>query len=140
MPHAAEAARRHLAESGVSDRCDLVTGSFFDAIPPGADVYVLKHIIHDWDDERAAFILRNCRRAAAPDARLLLIERIMPLRLEASPVHRTVVYADMAMLVGPGGRERTEDEFRLLLEGAGFGLSRVIATAQGYNILEALLR
>jgi hypothetical protein len=137
MPHATAAARRHLADRGVSDRCEQVIGSFFDAIPPGAGLYVLKQIVHDWDDERAALILRNCHRAAAPDARLLLIERIMPLRLEASPAHRTIAYADIAMLVGPGGRERTEDEFRLLLEGAGFRLSRVIATAQEYSLLEA---
>jgi orsellinic acid C2-O-methyltransferase len=138
LPHATEGARSHLTESGVIDRCDLVTGNFFETIPPGADAYILKNIIHDWEDERAALILRNCHRAATRRAKLLLIERIIPLRLEASPEHRTVAYADMAMLVGPGGRERTEDEFRLLLQGAGFELSRVIATAQGYSILEAL--
>jgi orsellinic acid C2-O-methyltransferase len=138
LPHATEGARSNLTDSGVIDRCDLVTGNFFETVPSGADAYILKNIIHDWDDERAALILRNCRRATTPHAKLLLIERIIPLRLEASPAHRTIAYADMAMLVGPGGRERTEEEFRLLLEGAGFGLSRVIATAQEYRILEAV--
>jgi hypothetical protein len=140
LPHAIEGARSHLSDCGVIDRCDLVTGSFFEAIPPGADAYILKNVIHDWDDERATLVLRNTRRASTPGAKLLVIERIMPVRLEASPAHRTIAYADMAMLVGPGGRERTEDEFRLLLEGAGFRLSRVIATAQGYSILEAVPR
>lgn len=140
LPHGIEGARSHLTDCGVSDRCDLVTGNFFEAIPSGADAYILKNVIHDWDDERAALILRNCRRATEPDAKLLLIERIMPLRLEPSPAHRAIAYADMAMLVGLGGRERTEEEFRLLLEAAGFGLCRVIAIAQEYRILEAAPR
>ncbi len=140
LPHAIEGARSHLTDCGVVDRCNLITGNFFEAIPSGADAYILKNVVHDWDDERAMLVLHNSRRATTRGAKLLLIERIMPLRLEASPAHRTIAYADMAMLVGPGGRERTEEEFRLLLEGACFRLSRVIATAQGYSILEAVPR
>src|SRR5205807_10115003 len=123
---------------GVANRCDIVPGSFFESIPAGADAYVLKNIIHDWDDERSALILRNCGRALPRGGKLLLIERVMPARLEPSSAHRIIAYADLAMLVGPGGRERTETEFRALLQASGFELTRVIATALDHSILEAV--
>jgi hypothetical protein len=80
LPHVIEEARPVLTSRGVSDRCGLETGSFFDAVPRGADAYILKHILHDWDDERAAQILASCRKAVPDDGRLLIIERVMPER------------------------------------------------------------
>ena len=140
MPHAIEGARKQLEKPNSANRCDLIAGNFFEEIPEGADAYLLKNIIHDWNDERSALILRNCRRAIPKHGRLLLIERVMPIRLGASSAHRTIAYGDLAMLIGPGGRERTEVEFSALLEAAGFAPARVIATALEYSILEAVPR
>jgi len=136
LPHAIEGARRHLANVRVAQRCDFVSGDFFESIPVGADVYLLKSIIHDWDDERSVVILANCRRAISENGKLLLIERIMPGRMEGSPRHRALAWSDLAMLVGPGGRERSELEFRALLDGSGFKITRVISTALDYCVIE----
>jgi orsellinic acid C2-O-methyltransferase len=135
--HAIEGARNLLQRAGVANRCDFVSGDFFEAIPPDADLYILKNIIHDWDDERASLILRNCRHAMPSGGRLLLIERIMPARLEVSSSHRAVAHADLMMMLGPGGQERTKAEFRALLHASGFELGRIKPTALGYSILEA---
>ncbi len=137
MAHARAAGERHLHALGLADRCEVVTGSFFEAIPGPADVCLLKSIIHDWDDDRSRAILETCRRALAPGGKLLVIERLMPERLEASPAHQAIARSDLNMLVGPGGRERTEAEFRALLAAAGLRLNRVIATPSGFDILEA---
>jgi hypothetical protein len=120
------------------DRCTYVGGDFFHGVPHEADVYLLKNIIHDWDDDRATLILRNCRAAIPPRGKLLLVERIMPERVEAAPRHRNLAWSDLAMLIGPGGRERTEAEFRALLRAADFELRKVISTAVEFSILEAL--
>lgn len=139
-PHAIEGARTLLRQAGVANRCDLVPGDFFEAIPPGADLYLLKNIVHDWDDERALRILRNCRHAMPIGGRLLLIERIVPARLESSASHRAVVHADLTMMLGPGGQERTEAEFSALLHISGFDLADVRSTALGYSMVEASAR
>ncbi len=120
------------------DRCTYVAGDFFHRVPPAADLYLLKNIIHDWDDDRATLILRNCRNAIPPRGTLLLIERIMPERIESAPRHRSLAWSDLAMLIGPGGRERTEAEFAALLRAADFDLRTVISTAVEFSILEAL--
>ena len=140
LPHAIEGARTQMEKAGLSSRCEFMAGSFFKSIPAGADAYLLKNVVHDWTDERSAVILQNCRRAIPADRKLLLIERIMPARLQASSAHRAIAYADLAMLVGPGGRQRTKVEFRKLLDTAGFALTRVISTALDYRILEAVPR
>jgi O-methyltransferase domain len=101
-------------ESALGDHIEFVEGSFFDSVPPG-DVYVLSAIIHDWDDDRAATILRNIRDAAAPDARVLIPESVVPPGNEPDGAK----WLDLLMLVLAGGRERTEPEWRALLEGAG---------------------
>lgn len=137
LPHAIEGARVHLANAGLQKRCEFSTGNFFDSVPHGADAYLLKAVIHDWNDEQSTIILRNCRRAIQQHGKLLLVERIMPERLEACALHRAIARADLTMLVGPGGRERTEAEFIALLRASGFGLARVVATALEYSILEA---
>ncbi|HVG51893.1 MAG TPA: methyltransferase [Xanthobacteraceae bacterium] len=136
-PHAITGARQRFNEAGLLDRCDFVTGDFFAAIPAGAGVYLLKNVIHDWDDERALHILRNCREAMASDGTLLLIERIRPTRIDASPAHRAITYIDLTMMLGPGGQERTEAEFRALLQQSGLMLASIRPMAMGYVILEA---
>ncbi len=138
LPHVVAGAEPVLGEAGVADRCAVVGGSFFDAVPTGGDAYLLKYIIHDWDDERSTAILRRCREAMTPETVLLLVEQVLPERLEAGAVARRVTRLDLQMLVmTPRGRERTEEEFRSLLRGAGFELHDVIPTASPFHILEA---
>jgi O-methyltransferase domain/Dimerisation domain len=125
LPHCEEAAVKNLAASGVADRCRFIGGSFFESVPAGADAIIMKYIIHDWNDERCVQILRNCHHALKPGARLLVVDRIMPSRLEVTPDHLAVTLADLNMLRGPGGCERTEDEHRELLAKGGFRMTRV---------------
>jgi hypothetical protein len=137
MEHAAEGARRELAAAGVADRCEIAVGDFFKEVPAGADAYILKSIIHDWDDERSIAILRNCRRAGGKDARVLLVERVVPERITVAPEDQLTAMLDLNMLVGPGGRERTEAEFGKLFEAAGLRLVRVVPTSSGSAVIEA---
>jgi hypothetical protein len=129
-----EGARAQLAAAGVSERCALVAGSFFESVPPGGDTYTLKDIIHDWDDAHAIAILRNCRRAMESSTKLLLIERVLPADGQAA-IGKMV---DITMMVLTGGMERTEDEYRALLEKAGLHLRRVVFTHSAASVLEAV--
>ena len=124
LPAGVTDAEAVLANAGVRERCKVVPGDFFKSVPSGADAIVLKSVIHDWDDEGAVSILKCCRAAAGPQTRLLLIERIMPKVMTASPANQRAALLDIRMLVMPGGRERTEDEYKQLMEVAGFHWSR----------------
>jgi hypothetical protein len=107
LPDVSAAATALLNASGVAKRCKLVGGSFFDTVPPGADAYLLKHILHDWDDARAIKILSNCRTAMARDATLLIVERMLPELAEQGRAAEAYL-VDLEMLVfTPGGRERS---------------------------------
>jgi len=130
----------NLAVAGVADRCEVVAGDFFRCVPSGADAYTLKSVIHDWDDERSIAILRTCREAISADGKLLLVERVMPARMEASQSHQRMTMLDMHMLVMPGGCERTETEYRALFAAARFELARVLPLpeAVGVSIIEAV--
>lgn len=122
-PEVVAGARATFEAAGVAGRCELVSGDFFEAVPEGADAYILQLIIHDWDDARAVAILRNCRRAMAEGGRVLVADaRVAPDYREALPV----LQADLEMMVETGGRERNDDEYRALFEAAGFTLTRVI--------------
>jgi len=138
QPSVADDARTYLAERGLLDRCEIVGGSFFDAIPDGGDIYLLKAIVHDWPDEPSRNILETCRRAMAPTDRLLLIERVVRDGPEV-PIETLLDDAinDMSMLVIQAGHERTEEEFRSLLDSAGFALRRVVPTTSPVAIVEA---
>jgi len=121
--------------ASVASRCDVVAGNFFEAVPPGGDTYVLKLVLHDWDDERAALILDSVRRAIIPGGRLVIMEALMPPGNE----YHHAKFLDRTMLVpSDGGRERTEGEFRTLLADAGFTLSRVVPTAAPISLVEAV--
>ncbi len=137
LPHALRGARQHLETAGVRDRCDIIAGDFFDSIPTGADAYLLKSIIHDWDDDRAGDILENCRRAMSPGARLLLVEHIMPERMEPTAFHQSLSRMDLNMLVAHGSRERTEAELRALLAAHRLSLRRIVHTRMNFAIIEA---
>jgi SAM-dependent methyltransferase len=133
-PSVIAGARAYLESKGVAARCRIVEGDFFDRLPEGADAFVLKSIIHDWDDEQALAILRNCHRALGARGRLLLIERLLPARAEDDP---GAILVDLQMLTLTGGRERSKEEYRGLLSAAGFTMSRVFPTESGFSILEA---
>jgi hypothetical protein len=137
LPHVAEGARAELEAAGVAGRCEVVAGSFFESVPGGADAYLLKSVLHDWDDERCGAILGGARRAMAEGGRLLVVERVMPERMTACAAHRAVAASDLNMLVATEGRERTEAEYRALLAAAGFARIHCSPLAAGYTLLEA---
>jgi hypothetical protein len=133
QPHVVANARSTLAAEGVADRCTVVAGSFFEEVPAGGDAYAMKSILHDWEDAEAAAILRVCRSAMADAARLVLVERIVGA---ANEDPRTK-FSDLNMLVAPGGRERTIEEWRALLDSTGFALVGTTPTASGLTVIEA---
>ncbi|WP_119299612.1 methyltransferase [Dongia deserti] len=119
-------------------RCAFVPGDFFESVPAEADAYILKSVIHDWDDERSARILVNCRRAMAEGARLLVIEPVLSERSAAISLQSTLSQHDLTMLVALGAQERTEGEFSGLLKDAGLQVSRIIPAGPVYSIIECL--
>lgn len=126
-------AEQHLREAGVLSRCRLEAGSFFDTAPDDGDLYVLRRVVHDFDDDEAAAILTNLRRHMPDDATLLLMESVVPPGNEP----HFAKSLDLDMLVFVGGRERTERELASLLERAGFRLSRVVPTISTISLVEA---
>lgn len=138
LSHAMEGGRARLSEAAVADRCDIVAGSFFDSVPSGADVYLLKSILHDWDEDHCAVILGNCRRAMGSRARLLVIERILPLHIAVSPRDQAIARSDLNMLVGTGGRERTREQFEAMFQAAGLRPTGLVELSNGYSACEAV--
>lgn len=134
LPATVATAAPVLEAAGVADRCALIGGSFFDTVPEGGDLYVLKSVIHDWDDHRAASILTNCRRAIRPHGSLLIIERVVAAGNEPS----VAKWMDLNMLVATGGRERTEAEYEALCRGTGFELTGIHPTAAQVSLIEAV--
>jgi hypothetical protein len=132
LEHVVERAKETLSSAGVSGRARTVAGDFFAAVPVEADAYFLRHIIHDWDDERAALILRNVRKSMRPGAKLLVVEYVLPTG-DASSFGKLL---DLNMLLLPGGVERTEAEFQRLFDASGFRLTRVVPTAGGLSVVE----
>jgi hypothetical protein len=134
LPHVAAGAIRRLTNEGLSDRCDVAGGDFFETVP-SADTWILKWIIHDWDDERSAAILRNCRKAMAMSSgKVLIVEAV----LQPGRATSLSKFVDLNMLVMTGGRERTEPEFRALLASAGLKVTRIVPTRNEMSIIEAV--
>lgn len=134
QPHAIRGAAALLQRQDVGDRCALVDGDFFVSVPAGGDAYILKSIIHDWEDDRAVQILRNCHRAMPASSKLLLVERLLLPGDEPDPGK----FVDLEMLtMTDGGRERTEAEFEGLLARAGFKLTRVVEATPKF-VIEAV--
>ena len=133
LPQGVAEAAAHLKSEGVADRCRIVTGSFFDSIPPGGDVYIVSRVLHDWRDEKAAIILANCHKAMANRGTLLVRDAVIP---EGDTPHQGK-QTDITMLFEVGGVERTEAEWRILLQQAKFVLKRVITTGQPFDLIEA---
>lgn len=126
----------YLASQQVADRCAIVEGDFFRSVPPG-DVFLLKDILHDWDDLHAATILGVCRRAMKPAARVMVVERVMPSHVSDDPAHLNATITDLQMMSQLGGQERTMEEYGALFESAGLKLDRF--TPGGiYQLVEAV--
>lgn len=133
-PDVIERARTNLRAAGLENRCTLLGGNFFETIPGGGEVYLMRHIIHDWNDEQSRTILRHCRKVVPPSGKLLLIESVIPPGNEPS----FAKLLDLTMLAIPGGMERTEAEYRELLASAGFHLARVVPTAAHVDVIECV--
>jgi O-methyltransferase domain len=133
LPHVAVMAQQSLEAAGLSGRCRIEKGDFFREVPALGDIYLLRKVIHDWDDERALTILRTCRSTMTDGSRLLLLEMVVPAG--NTPAYAKLI--DLLMLVYAGGRERTEAEYRDLLTSAGFSVSRIVPTASAVSIIEA---
>jgi hypothetical protein len=135
LPHVVRDATALIQSRGLSNRVTIEAGSFFERVPSGGDAYLLSHVIHDWSEEQCLTILGHCRKAMTPGSRLLLIEMVLP---PGNAPHPGKVL-DIMMLVGPGGRERTGQEYGELLAKAGFRLVRVVPTESSVSIVEAAL-
>jgi hypothetical protein len=135
--HVIDGARRRIQAAGLADRCEAVAMDFFKEAPPGADAYVMKTILHDWDDERAGLILRNIHKAMGPKrGRVIVIDPLVPAGNDPD----LSKLLDIEMLLWPGGRERTRDEFRTLFDKAGFELTAVVPTRSPMPVIEARKR
>ncbi len=134
QPHVVASAEPVLRAAGVADRCQVVGGDFFEALPNGADAHLMKWILHDWEDSDATAILRNCRRAIAPNGRLLVVDS------ELSPANEGALnkFRDLTMLVVTGGRERTRKEWAALFAAGGFRLTGSTPTESGLNVIEGV--
>jgi hypothetical protein len=134
LPNTSEGAQKTIAEAGVSDRCEVVSGDFFESVPTGADAYILSRVIHDWDDDKAVSILKVVRKAVAPKGRLLLFEAMIKPGVRLS----YALLSDLNMMIRTGGRERGEKEYRAVYQAAGFRLTRAVATSSptGITIIE----
>ena len=133
LDHVLAGARPVIESLGLSDRCRTVSGDFFRAVPAGGDAYIMKHIIHDWDDERATTILKNIRSAMNHGGRVILVDSVVTPGNQ--PDFAKII--DLEMLLMPGGRERTEEEFRELFARSGFQLTRIIPTKSPLSVIEA---
>lgn len=137
LEHAVVGAEAHLREAGVETRASVCSGDFFTTLPGPVDAVLLKSVLHDWDDADAVRILQRARDALAPNGRVLVIERVMPSRVEDLPEHRTTARSDINMLVSLGGRERTEEDYDVLLLAAGLTRWRTLPAASAFSVIEA---
>lgn len=133
LEHVVVGALPRIEAQGLSERCEIAHGDFFQAVP-GADGYVMKNIIHDWNDERSATILKNIHRAARPGSRVVLLEAVIA---PGNDPHLGK-WIDLEMLLLPGGKERTEREYRDLFAETGFRMTKVIPTQSSLSVVEAI--
>lgn len=134
LPHVVAAARAQLEARGLGQRVTVEAIDFFNAVPPGGDAYVLSHVLHDWTEAQCLSILGNCRTAMGANGRLLIVETVLPVGNTPHPGK----LLDIAMLVMPGGQERTDEEFGALLGRSGFRLTRVVPTPSAVSLVEAI--
>jgi hypothetical protein len=135
LPHVADHASSVIVNSAYADRGSAEGGDFFSAVPEDADCYLMRHILHDWDDEKSIAILKNCREAMRPGGKVLVVESVIPPGNEPHPGKML----DVVMLAIPGGRERTADEYRTLFTAAGFKVTRIVPTASPVSVVEGVV-
>jgi len=135
MEHVVPGARERVQSLGLAGRCRVEAGDFFKSVPAGGDAFIMKHIIHDWDDDKALTILRNCHKAldGKKNGKVILLESVLPGLNEP----HFAKFLDLEMLTLPGGRERTEEEYRALFEKAGFRLTRIVPNRSPLWTIEA---
>jgi hypothetical protein len=133
-PSVIESAKPLIEAAGLESRCRAIAGDFFESVPRGTDTYILKNVLHDWDDESAVRILKNCRRAMDDSGKILVMESLLPASDEVS----FASLLDLNMLVMSGGQERTEAEFGRLFKASGFCLTRVVPTMAPLSIMEGI--
>jgi hypothetical protein len=135
LGHVVDGAKPRIASAGLSGRMQAVACDFFKAVPEGGDAYIMKHIIHDWDDERASVILKNIATAmGTKKGKVILLESV----IAAGGTPDLGKFIDIEMLLFPGGRERTADEFKSLFERSGFHLTKVVPTKSPLSVIEAV--
>lgn len=139
LPHAVECARQRFAEAGLLARCEFLVGDFFEHVPAGAEAYLLKSVIHDWDDAKCRILLQNCRRAAGKNGRVLVVEQILPDIVEQQAMHQSLMRSDLSMLVAHGAGERTQAEMLALVQSAGLRVTRVLRTRSTFSVIEAVV-
>jgi len=137
LPTGVVGAQDSLGRSGVMDRCRIESGDFFCTVPQGGDIYLLKSVLHNWDDERAVRILTNCRDAMRPGGVIIVVERVMSRQPGDSPADRVVLRSDLNMLVALTGRERTLVEFDALFAKAGLGPTKLLAAGGDFSLIVA---
>lgn len=130
-----ERAKPLVTAESAGNRCQLASGNFFESVPAGADAYMLKHILHDWDDERAIAILQQCHRAMSEQGRVLAIEQVIPEGNE--PFIGKLLDVNMLVMC-PGGKERTATEYREIFAAAGFNLTRIVPTQGFVSVIEGI--
>ena len=123
-----------IKKRGLAERCEVVGGDFFASVPAGGDAYIMKHIVHDWDDERALTILQNCHRAMTENGKLLVVEMVIP-EGNAPSLGK---FLDLEMLLFLHSYERTEAEYRALFERARFRLTKIVPTRMPHSVIEAI--
>ncbi len=137
LPHVTEKAKQRITDAGQAGRCEVVAGDALVSVPSGGDAYILSRVINSFDDERAIAILQNCRRAITHYGELLLVERVLPDRVEHSIAAQGPVLSDLNMMVISGGLERTAAEHRALVEAAGFALRKIVPTQSEVSVIES---
>jgi orsellinic acid C2-O-methyltransferase len=135
QPHVVSLAYHKIKEAGIQSRCRVIEGDFLIAVPPGADIYILKSILHDWDDEKCLLILKNCRDVLKSGQPLLVVEKIMPARAADQPA---IIMSDLHMLAVTGGMERTAGEYQNFFTATGFELKKITRLKTGHSLLEVL--
>jgi hypothetical protein len=136
MPHVVNGAETYIVRQGLGDRCQAIAGDFFTSVPAGADAYIMTAILHDWDDDASALILRNCRKAMKPTGRVLIGDFV--LKPSNEPDFGRAIDLEMLVMT-PSGRERTESDFRRLLHRCDLRLNRILPLPSGNSIVEAVL-
>ncbi|QDT92993.1 methyltransferase [Gimesia algae] len=136
LPHVVDNAQEQFDRAGLTGRCDLVGGDFFQSVPAGADAYLLRHIIHDWNDEKSLQILKNCHATMPEKGKLLVMESV----IDPGNAPFSGKFVDLVMLLVTGGKERTAEEFQLLYDQAGFELTRILPTQSELSIIEGIKR